>query len=63
MVSQLKFKYINVFTPSCCSFNKHNSNIYIGAHLGSNNIAYKDEVRVHDDFEQYYNIVSKSVVY
>jgi hypothetical protein len=45
IISQLKLQYIDVLIPSCCNFNKYNSNVYLGVELGKNNIAYRDSVR------------------
>jgi hypothetical protein len=67
MISQLQFKYIDVMCPSCCNFKyyeyyQENSNIYIGADLGRNDIVYRDNIRMYDDFEQYYESYTKEVV-
>lgn len=62
MISQLNLKNINVLRPSCCNFNRYNNTIYIGAKLGKNDIAYRDNVREYDDFEQYYNSYIKDVL-
>lgn len=61
VILELNFKFINVFRPSCCSFNEYNSLIYIGAKLGSNDVAYRDNTRIHNDFEEYYNSYIKGV--
>ena len=61
IVKQLKLMYVNVLRPSCCNFSKYNSSIYIGNHLGRNDIAYRDSVREFDDFDMYHNAYIKGI--
>lgn len=61
IIKFLGFQFLRVIGASCCNLDYSNT-LYIGVELGSNHVAYREQVRQYDNFASYQKAYMNEVV-
>lgn len=52
LLEESKFEFLEIYRAPCCHFT-YDTHVYIGVHLGTNEIVYRSQVYTYDTFAEY----------